>query len=150
MHQAIYKNNHTLIVLLGGKLSAKKSVLSGFDLIALSNEGITRQAIESLAQYIGVSQKIFVEGILNISIKTIERKKLTDKLDKKLSSHIIEVAKVVQHAGNVFEDKDKVIRWFSKPNRALNEVKPVEMLDTLTGLQMVNDVLGRIEEGVYS
>lgn len=148
--QAAYKNTNNLMVLLGGKYSARKPVPSGFDLIALSNEGITRKAIESLAQHIGVSQKTFAEGILNISVKTIERKKPTDKLDKKISSHVIEVAKVIQHAGEVFEDKEKVIRWFGNPNSALNEARPIDMLDTLTGLQMVNDVLGRIEEGVYS
>lgn len=150
MQQAVYKRDNNLIVLLGGKISVHKSSLSGFDLIALSKAGITRKAIESLAQHIGVSQKTFAEGILSISVKTIERKKPTDKLDKKISSHVIEIAKVIQHAGEVFEDKEKVIRWFSKPNRALNQVKPVDMLDTLTGLQMVDDVLGRIEEGVYS
>lgn len=150
MQQAAYKNSNTLIALLGGKASVKKPALSGFDLIALSNEGITRKAIESLSQHIGVSQKLFAEGILNISVKTIERKKPAERLDKKISSHVIEVAKVIQHAGEVFEDKDKVTRWFSKPNKALNEKRPVDLLDTLTGLQMVNDILGRIEEGVYS
>jgi uncharacterized protein (DUF2384 family) len=29
-------------------------------------------------------------------------------------------------------------------------MKPVELLDTLSGLVLVDDVLGRIEEGVYS
>ena len=147
MQQAAH---NTLIVLLGGRYSAKKPVLSVFDLIALSNEGITRKAIESLAQHIGVSQKTFAENILNISIKTIERKKPSEKLDKKISSHVIEVARLVLHAQEVFEDNDKVVRWFSKPNRALNNEKPVNMLSMLTGLQMVNDILGRIEEGVYS
>lgn len=150
MQQAAYKHTNTLMVLLGGKYSARKPVLSGFDLIALSDEGITRKAIESLAQRIGVSQKTFAESILNISVKTIERKKPTDRLDKKISSHVIEIAKVIQHAGEVFEDKEKLTRWLAKPNRALNGKKPVDLLDTLTGLQMVNDILGRIEEGVYS
>lgn len=150
MTQVAYKTDNSLRVLLGGKSSPRKAALSGFELIALSNEGLTRKSIESLIQYLGVSQKTFAEAILNISVKTIERKKDTDKLDKKISSHIIEVAKIIQHAGNVFEDTEKVIRWFNKPNKALNEMKPVELLDTFTGLQMVDDILGRIEEGVYS
>jgi uncharacterized protein (DUF2384 family) len=29
-------------------------------------------------------------------------------------------------------------------------MKPVALFDTMTGLNMVNDILGRIEEGVYS
>lgn len=54
------------MVLLGGKYSARKPVLSGFDQIALSDEGITRKAIESLTQRIGVSQKAFAESIMII------------------------------------------------------------------------------------
>ncbi|HEY9745085.1 MAG TPA: antitoxin Xre/MbcA/ParS toxin-binding domain-containing protein [Oculatellaceae cyanobacterium] len=149
MANLAHQYNNSLMALLGGKAS-KEAGLSGFDLIELSNKGVTRKAVESLAQFIGVSQKFFAEEILQISVKTIERKSATDKLDKKLSSHIIEVARVVQHAREVFEDPEKVKTWFNKANRALNNAKPAEMLDTLTGLQMVNDILGRIEEGVYS
>ena len=29
-------------------------------------------------------------------------------------------------------------------------MKPIQLFSTLTGLNLVNDVLGRIEEGVYS
>ena len=49
-----------------------------------------------------------------------------------------------------FEDEEKVKHWVNKENRALNGMKPVSLFSTLTGLNMVNDVLGRIEEGVYS
>jgi uncharacterized protein (DUF2384 family) len=38
----------------------------------------------------------------------------------------------------------------NKENRALNNMKPVQLLETMTGINMVNDILGRIEEGVYS
>ncbi len=57
---------------------------------------------------------------------------------------------VLEHADRVFEDKEKVKHWMNKENRALNGKKPVQLLDTLTGINMVNDVLGRVEEGVYS
>jgi putative toxin-antitoxin system antitoxin component (TIGR02293 family) len=138
------------IQLLGGKGLVKQAITSNFDLIALSDTGITKASLESLIGHVGVSKKSFLEGVLDISIKTLERKKSSDKLDRRTSSQVIEIAKVVAHAFVVFEEEEKVKRWLAKPNGALNNMKPIDLFGTSTGLGMVNDVLGRIEEGVYS
>jgi putative toxin-antitoxin system antitoxin component (TIGR02293 family) len=119
-------------------------------LINLSNEGIAKSSIDALASYLGVSRKSMAEDILDLSVKTLERKASSDKLDRRTSSHALEIAKVMQHGYEVFEDEEKLKRWISKENRALNGMKPVSLFATLTGLSMVNDILGRIEEGVYS
>jgi len=142
--------NIDLIRLLGGKSLVKQSITSNFDLIALSDAGITKASLESLIGHVGISKKSFLESILDISIKTLERKKGTEKLDRRTSSHVIEIAKVVEHAFAVFEEEEKVKTWLSKPNAALNNMKPLDLFSTSTGLGMVNDILGRMEEGVYS
>jgi putative toxin-antitoxin system antitoxin component (TIGR02293 family) len=136
--------------LLGGKNIVTKPILSEFDIISLSNEGITKASLDVLISYLGISKKAFSENILDASVKTLERKKSTDKLDKHTSSLVIEIAKVVEHAFAVFEDEEKVKKWLNTSNRALNNIKPIDLLNMPTGLNMVNDVLGRIEEGVYS
>jgi putative toxin-antitoxin system antitoxin component (TIGR02293 family) len=130
--------------------AAAKTITTEFDLIKLGNTGITKNAIHNLAASIGISRKDIAEDIFNISVKTLERKDTKTKLDKKTSSHAVEIARVLQHAYDVFRDKDKVKRWLNSENKALNNLKPVALFDTLSGLTMVNDVLGRIEEGVYS
>ncbi len=140
----------SLINLLGGKNLIETPLLSGFDMIALSHEGITKASLEALIAHIGISKKAFIENILNLSVKTIERKKGDDKLDRHTSSQIIEIAKVVEHAFSVFEEEGKVQRWLSVPNHALNNLKPLDLFDMPTGLLMVDQVLGRIEEGVFS
>jgi putative toxin-antitoxin system antitoxin component (TIGR02293 family) len=123
---------------------------SDFDLITISGEGIPKASIDKLAAHLGISRKVMAEDILDLSVKTLERKALSDKLDRRTSSHAIEIAKVLQHAYLVFEDEEKLRRWIHKENRSLNGMKPLALFATLTGLNMVNDVLGRIEEGVYS
>ena len=57
---------------------------------------------------------------------------------------------MLQHANEVFGDEEKVRQWINANNTALNNRTPVSFFDTLTGLNMVNDILTRIEEGVYS
>jgi putative toxin-antitoxin system antitoxin component (TIGR02293 family) len=136
--------------LLGGKSVLTKPIQSEFDLISLSNEGITKASLDALVSHLGISKKAFSENILDASVKTLERKKSTDKLDKRTSSHVIEIAKVADRAFSVFGDEEKVKRWLNAPNRALNNIKPIDLFYIPTGLAMVTTILGRIEEGVYS
>jgi len=139
-----------MVYLLGGKNIITQPLRSGFDIISLSNDGITKASLDALSVHLGISKKVFAESILGISVKTLERKKSTDKLDKYISSHVIEIAKVAKHAFDVFEDEDMVKKWLNTPNRALNNIKPVDLFYISTGLGMVDDILGRIEYGVYS
>lgn len=123
---------------------------SEFDLIAIAHDGITKTSIDSLASHLGITRKNLAENIFDISVKTFERKASHIKLDKKISSHALEIAKVIQHAFEVFQEEDKIKVWINRENRALNNMKPIQLFDTLTGLNLVHDILVRIEEGVYS
>jgi putative toxin-antitoxin system antitoxin component (TIGR02293 family) len=140
----------TFIDLLGGESIVSKPIHSDFDIISLINEGITKASLDALISHLGISKKAFSENILDASVKTLERKKSTDRLDKHTSSLVIEIAKVVAHAYVVFGHEEKVKRWLSAPNAALNNIKPIDLFYIPTGLNMVNTILGRIEYGVYS
>ncbi len=144
------KTNTGFTYWLGIPLDTAKTMHSDFDIVKLSAIGITKSSINSLASHIGISRKNMAEDIFDISVKTIERKGSKTRLDKKTTSHALEIAKVLQHAYEVFRDEEKVKLWVNRENKALNNMKPVQIFDTLSGLNMVNDILGRIEEGVYS
>lgn len=144
------KSMNNLVYLLGGTDLIREKIKSAFDLITLSNKGIRKASLDALVGHMGMTKKSFAEDILNLSVKTLERKNGDDLLDRQTSSHIIEVAKVVEHAFEVFEDEERVQKWLNTPNRALNQFKPLELFYLPTGLTMVDNVLGRIEEGIYS
>ena len=144
------KTNTGFTYWLGIPLDTAKTMHSDFDIVKLIATGITKSSINSLASHIGISRKNMAEDIFDVSVKTIERKGSKTRLDKKTTSHALEIAKVMQHAYEVFRDKEKVKLWVNRENKALNNMKPVQIFDTLSGLNMVNDILGRIEEGVYS
>jgi putative toxin-antitoxin system antitoxin component (TIGR02293 family) len=142
--------NPGLVGLLGGKAQVTQPIDTEFDLLALSNEGITKQSLESLIGYLGISKKAFSESILDASVKTLERKKATDRLDKRTSAMAIEIARVIEHALDVFEDEEKVKLWLNAPIRALSYNKPIDFFYSPTGLRLINNILGRIEHGVIS
>lgn len=135
---------------LGGDKVIKQVIHSEYDYITMGNEGLTTRSIDELAHALGISRKTIAEKIFDMSVKTLERKAPKERLDKRTSSHAIEIAKVMTHAYEVFQDEEKMKRWVSTPNRALNDKTPLALMDTLTGLRMIDDVLGRVQEGVYS
>jgi putative toxin-antitoxin system antitoxin component (TIGR02293 family) len=135
---------------LGGARFVNTEIQSEFDFITISHIGIRKGSIDELSRFIGVSRKVMAEDILDISIKTLERKTAKQKLDRRISSHALEIAKIMHHAYQVFEDDEKIKIWMNTANKALNGMKPVQLMGTLTGLVMINEVLGRIEEGIYS
>jgi putative toxin-antitoxin system antitoxin component (TIGR02293 family) len=45
---------------------------------------------------------------------------------------------------------ERAREWFKAPNRALGNTTPFEYADTEPGAREVEDVLGRIEHGVFA
>lgn len=49
----------------------------------------------------------------------------------------------------IFGDESKALRWLETPNFVLGNQRPLEMLDNEEGTQLVLNLLGRIEHGVF-
>ena len=141
--------NALVWAILGGKQFMAAAPETVLDYVAATNKGIPKLAVHNLAEVIDVPMKDMAT-LLNVSYKTLGRKKKTDTLDSLSSSLSIELANTVAKGLAVFEDRDKFSRWLQKENRALQGRKPFELLNTPTGIKMVNKLLGRIEEGVYT
>lgn len=135
--------------ILGGKDFTSKEPVSVLDYVNTGNKGISKQVVIRLAEVMEVPMKDMAT-LLNISYKTLGRKKLTDTLDSLSSSLSIEIAETISKGISVFEDTAKLNRWLQKENRALQGGKPIEFLNTPTGIKMINRLLGRIEEGIYT
>lgn len=135
---------------LGGAQRLQRPIRSDFDVIDAGAAGLTKASVDELAAHLGLTRKAMAEDILDVSVKTLERRRPGEKLDKKISSHALEIARVMEHAFEVFEDEERVRLWLNRENRALKGRKPIALFDTLTGINLVNNILTRIEEGVYS
>ena len=136
-------------VMLGGKSFMASKPTSVIDFFMASSKGIPKLSVINLAELLDVPMKDMAV-LLNVSYKTLGRKKKTDILDSISSSLSIEIANTIAKGFSVFEDADKFNRWLHKENRALKGQKPFDMLSNPTGIKLVNQILGRIEEGVYT
>lgn len=143
------KSHLTTWEILGGKHFMPTVPKSDFEYVKIAHNGIKKQSVTRLAELMNIPMKDMA-GLLNISYKTLGRKKETDILDSISSSISIEIAETISKGLSVFEDSGKLSRWLQKENRALQGEKPINLLNTPTGIKMINTLLGRIEDGIYS
>ena len=135
--------------ILGGKTFLDKMPGSTLDFVSAGQQGIPKKSVIHLADFLNIPLKE-VASLLNISYKTLGRKKPLERMDTLSSSLSIEIASTMARGYMVFENAEKFNRWLHKKNKALEGKTPYELLNTPTGINIVNKLLTRIEEGVYT
>jgi len=115
----------------------------------MAQRGISKVSFESFKNRTGLdyNQLAF---LLSVARNTLINKKGEELFDVTISEKLISLAEVYTHGFDVFGSEDTFIKWLNAPNRALGMVTPFSMLHTQYGRQEVQNVLGRIEWGVYS
>lgn len=66
------------------------------------------------------------------------------------SERAYRVAHIMALAGQVFGNHDKGLQWLRKPLKALDKKSPLDVLDNEPGARMVEDLLGRLDEGYFA
>ncbi len=59
------------------------------------------------------------------------------------------ILRIAETAERVLDGPERAQRWLRKPSRALNDVVPIDLLESETGARLVEDELLRIEHGIY-
>lgn len=122
---------------------------SDIDVLHLIKKGISKKALNATIQMMGISLDEMAE-ILHVSERTLRRFNDDTKLNTEQSERIMELTKLYYHAEEVLGSLDNVKVWMNTPILALGQQCPKYFLDTSLGIGMLNDILGRIEHGIYS
>jgi putative toxin-antitoxin system antitoxin component (TIGR02293 family) len=139
----------TIETLLGGKEVIGQTILSEMDLYELGREGIPKKALLDLADQTSMSLRTLA-SILQISERTLQRKKDSDLLNRSVSEHVIQIAQIFSRGNEVFDSFEDFQTWISTANKALGNREPIRLLSSRYGAQMILDELERIEHGVFS
>lgn len=135
--------------LLGGPKAIGSSIRSEMDYYTISRKGIKKRALVNLALNLGMSLRA-IAALLNVTERTLQRKADSDLLDGTTSEQVLQIAEVFSRGGEIFGSQGDFREWIGTENKALGGKKPMELLSSRFGAQMVLDVLGRIEHGVFS
>lgn len=89
-------------------------------------------------------------SVVFVSPRTLQaRIKENRSFDELQSDRMELVMHVMERGEEVFGDRKKFRRWLDAPRPALEDKKPVDMLNDLVGIGEVLAELGRIEHGVF-
>jgi putative toxin-antitoxin system antitoxin component (TIGR02293 family) len=87
---------------------------------------------------------------LAISRSTLQRRKAAGRLSPNESDKVMRFSRLLEHATNVFGDVNKARVWLKFPQRGLGGAVPLDYAETEVGAREVDNLLGRIDYGVYS
>lgn len=116
-------------------------------LIRKIQEGLPTSSVEILLRKKTLSLQ---ELYKFISPRTWARRIKEHRLSPEESDRIAMVEHVVSFTEDVFGDKAKAHIWLRKPNRALENQTPLDLLRSEVGTRLVETLLERIQHGIYS
>jgi putative toxin-antitoxin system antitoxin component (TIGR02293 family) len=112
--------------------------------------GLPSIILRSLAEAFGL-KPVGMAPIVNISGKTILRRVAAKgKLKPDESERVARLMRVYVRAVEVLEDEDKAKGWLARPLRVLGGKTPLALMASEQGAREVEQVLGRLEHGVFA
>lgn len=124
-----------------------ESLTSQFKIGIIKN-GITKTQLEAIKSETDFDYHT-LSTLLAVSRTTLIKKKGEEKFDQPTSERIMLLAELLSYGRDVFESKELFNIWLKNPSSAMSGKAPLELLDTLYGIEEVKKELGRIEYGVY-
>lgn len=124
-------------------------IQSVFDLIEVSRRGLSKKAVATMARNLGISQaELFT--ILHISARTWQRYTDEKLLPQDVTEKALQLANLYKQGNDVFGESWRFSGWMNHPSLYFGGKKPIDVLDTTFGFQLVSDEIIRIEHGVFA
>jgi putative toxin-antitoxin system antitoxin component (TIGR02293 family) len=143
----------TIFDLMGGNEVLEQAVDSDLDWHEMIKVGLPTGSLHFMTEKVGLlSDERNFKIAFGMSSRTSQRKKAgaVERLSPQQSGRAWKFAEVLAKATDVFGSQDKAEAWMTQPAMALDRKTPLELLDTAAGQEMVDDLLTRLDYGVYT
>jgi putative toxin-antitoxin system antitoxin component (TIGR02293 family) len=131
---------------LGGKRLLGVDVRSEADLLAVVEHRLPLDALSALVEE-GLSPEETARLI--IPRRTLSHRKARKQpLSQAESERAVRVASIIALAEDIFADRDKAGAWLRRPTTVFGGKRPIDLLATEIGAQMVEQLLYRIAHGI--
>ena len=111
--------------------------------------GLSFRAVQNLQKALDLPMER-IASVLGMSRATLHRRKLQGKIDREESEKLVRYQNLLKKAEEVFGDAENAREWLTHPQRGLGNAMPLEFAKSELGAREVENLLGRIEYGVYS
>jgi len=111
--------------------------------------GLPATTIQVLQQQMGITSAQLAATV-NIPGRTLSRRAKEGRLRSDESERVIRIARLFMRAVQVLGDAGSARQWLKTPKHALADTPPLEYADTEPGAEEVMNLLGRLENGVFT
>jgi putative toxin-antitoxin system antitoxin component (TIGR02293 family) len=133
---------------LGGAKVLRRPAATLLDLHQAAERGLHVLVIEMLGKSLNASREDLLNA-LALSPRTLIRRQKEGALSSEESDRVLRLARVAAQAEEVLGGREDAVNWLHRANRSLGGHKPLELVRTDAGSELVVDVLGRLENGVF-
>lgn len=120
------------------------------DLIPKIEKGFSFTALTNFVSASGLSIP-YAAGVIGIPERTLARRKKENRLSSEESERLLRVSKLFDDSLSLFDgDREAAVNWLSTPKKALKNQSPLQIARTEIGAREVENLIGRIEHGVFS
>jgi putative toxin-antitoxin system antitoxin component (TIGR02293 family) len=135
---------HDYAKLLGVKVN------NAVELVRHVEKGLAFTAVEALQQQMHLATKEMAQ-FLDIKFRTFLRRKETGRLQPAESDRVVRTSRLFARAQDLFDGNQEAARgWLLTPQRALGGAIPLEIAKTEVGAREVEQIIGRLEQGVFT
>ncbi len=112
--------------------------------------GFSFDAFERLGKVTGLPLERLRTAV-RITPRTLTRRRKEKKLSPEESDRLVSVARLLAQTFELFEGNTEAgLTWFQSSNRALGGQSPLQAAATETGTREVENLIGRLEHGVFT
>lgn len=130
--------------------SSESKIYAPSKLVQMLEEGLPFGELENLQASLAIPSERLAP-MLGISKATLHRRKGgAGKLSPSVSDRVLRYARLLGQALKVFGHLDVAKLWLNAPQVGLGGAVPLDYAKTEIGAREVENLLGRIEYGVYS
>ena len=147
----IYQENDNSLIANEPDVSYGRSVNNPqFQLINQIQSGISFNSFAAIAKQSPFSIAEWA-SFLHITDRTILRYKIDNKSFEGIyAEKILELDAFIAKGLDTFQTKDRFYQWLTSHNMSLGGYKPLELLRTSVGIEMITQELVRIDYGILA
>jgi putative toxin-antitoxin system antitoxin component (TIGR02293 family) len=138
--------------LLGGPRILSRRITSALDAHELLLDGLPGSALTHFVSHLLFLQTDSLEKAFGMSLRTFQRRKdAPDKpLSQEQSGRTWKFAEILAKATDVFGSQEDAEQWLERPAIGLDQRRPIDLLATPAGIELVEQYLTRLAYGVYA
>lgn len=150
--QDTHRLTQTIVDLLGGYEVLQQAPASPIDMHELILGGLPYASLFEVSKHLSALAASDISTAVGVSERTLRRQK--DNPDKamptELASKTWQLAQTLAIATDVFGSQEAAGQWMVQAATGLDGRRPIDLLQTVPGAELVNDFLGRLEYGVFT